>query len=430
MSLIEVDHVVKRFRLGAAQDFAHGIKRVLTKVGIAHEPPRARLNALEDVSFKVDQGEVLGIIGTNGAGKSTLLKILARITTPTSGHVRVRGRTAPLIEVGAGLIADLTGRENIYLNGVILGMTLKDIRRKFDEIVQFAELEQFIDTPIKRYSSGMAIRLGFSIATAVESDILIVDEVLAVGDIAFQRKCFDRIEDIIRRQRKTILLVSHNIRQVERLCTRAILLDHGHIVADGAPRDVCNLFYDRTNAKIRANETTARAAVPVGVDDWPGVELTDIALVDPNGEPRETIPHLGDIDVRVRIKTSRDLRSPTFGVGIHTSDMLYLATHDSDTQLAMPMLPAGVHELVCRFRRVPLVPGVYALRFGISEGAASQQAFYAENLMHFQVVSSDRDDVKPIAGNGFFTLDGRWLAPATRFDDATADPPLLVARAG
>src|SRR5205085_2887023 len=180
--------------------------------------------------------------GTNGAGKSTMLKMLARITVPTSGTVRVRGKIAPLIEVGAGLISELTGRENVFLNGIILGMSYRQIKSKFDEIVAFAELEEFIDTPIKRYSSGMAVRLGFSIATCVDADILIVDEVLAVGDLAFQRKCFDRMEDMIKRQGKTVLLVSHNTRQIERLCSRVILMDHGRVVADDSPGKVCDLF--------------------------------------------------------------------------------------------------------------------------------------------------------------------------------------------
>ena len=196
------------------------------------ERPTA-FKALDDVSFTVEEGEVVGIIGHNGAGKSTLLKLLSRITVPTSGRVAVKGKVAPLIEVGAGLIGEMTGRENIYLNGAILGMSQRELRKKFDEIVAFAELERFIDTPLKRYSSGMQVRLGFAVATSVEADVLIVDEVLAVGDMAFQRKCFDRMERLIKGMGKTVLLVSHNIRQVERMSTRAMLLSGGRIAAMG-----------------------------------------------------------------------------------------------------------------------------------------------------------------------------------------------------
>src|ERR1043166_2043748 len=227
MSIIEVDHVTKEFQLGQLQGLKLGLQRLMARMNGTVLPARQKFKALDDVDFSVDEGEVVGIIGSNGAGKSTLLKILSRITVPSQGSVKVRGKVAPLIEVGAGLVGDLTGRENIYLNAAILGMSKKEIARKFDEIVEFSELKDFLDTPIKRYSSGMSVRLGFSIATSVDADILIVDEVLAVGDLAFQRKCFDRMEKIIKRQKKTVLLVSHNVRQVERLCSRVILLDRG-----------------------------------------------------------------------------------------------------------------------------------------------------------------------------------------------------------
>ena len=301
MPIIEVDHVVKRYRLGQQHNLRQSLRR-LFRSDDTEPASKTQFNALNDISFEVEAGEVLGIIGTNGAGKSTLLKVLAGITTPTTGSMVARGRIAPLIEVGAGLIADLTGRENIYLNGVILGMSVKEIRRKMDDIVAFAELEDFIDTPIKRYSSGMAVRLGFSIATVVDADILIVDEVLAVGDVAFQRKCFDRMEDIIKHQGKTILLVSHNIRQVERLCTRTLLLDHGQIVADGGAQEVCRQFYDRTNAKMKADAIAApraQAGQPAR-DTSADLSVTGIDLMDGQERTVEVVPYLKDLVVRLR----------------------------------------------------------------------------------------------------------------------------------
>lgn len=409
MSIIEVSNVVKRYRLGQVHGLRASVKRLLHA---RSAPPRNDFNALDGINFSVEAGEVLGIIGTNGAGKSTLLKVLAGITTPTTGRMTARGRIAPLIEVGAGLIADLTGRENIYLNGVILGMSVKEIRRKFDDIVAFAELEKFIDTPIKRYSSGMAVRLGFSIATAVECEILIVDEVLAVGDIAFQRKCFDRIEDIIRKQGRTILLVSHNIRQVERLCTRAILLEHGRIVVDGATRDVCQQFYERTNAKVRAmtasNRKSVDAATPSEKRD---IDLLDIGLLDASGEPTQIVPFQADLAVRITFRVHSPLRRLLFGVGVHTSDMLYLATHSSAMQLDIDRLEPGDYTIRCAIRRPPLVPGVYSLRLGISEGDFLAQAYYGENLTHFQISAADADAVVQTGVDGFFALDGQWLAP-------------------
>ncbi len=412
MPIIEVDQVVKRYRLGQTHNLRQSLGRFFGGRNAAAQQRPRHFNALDGVDFKVEAGEVLGIIGTNGAGKSTLLKVLAGITVPTTGRMVTRGRVAPLIEVGAGLIADLTGRENIYLNGVILGMSVAEIKRKFDDIVGFAELEQFIDTPIKRYSSGMAIRLGFAIATAVESEILIVDEVLAVGDIAFQRKCFDRIEDIIKRQGKTILLVSHNIRQVERLCTRTILLDHGSVLADGDTRDVCRQFYERTNARVQAN-AVARDANPATVqaDQWPDVQLISTEVLDGNDRPTNVVPFRNDLVVKLRFRTKSTLRNPVFGLGVHTSDMLYLATHHSDTQLSLDTIDAGEYTIRCVMRRVQLTPGVYSLRFGISEGAGATTVYYAENLLHFQVTTLGSRESSPPNAEGFFALDGNWQVP-------------------
>src|SRR3569832_2781351 len=243
MAIIEVNHVTKEFRLGALRSAKQSMLDTLARLRGQPVQERPLFKALNDVDFKVEEGEVLGIIGHNGAGKSTLLKILANISAPTHGNVKVKGKVAPLIEVGAGLVPDLPGRENIYLNGAILGMPKAEIKKNFDDIVAFAELEEFIDTPIKRYSSGMQVRLGFAVATSVDADILIVDEVLAVGDLAFQRKCFDRMEDMIRRQGKTVLIVSHNIRQFQLLCTRVVILYQCRITAEGYPPAMSDLFY-------------------------------------------------------------------------------------------------------------------------------------------------------------------------------------------
>lgn len=202
--------------------------------------------ALKDVSLQVEQGEVLGIIGRNGAGKSTLLKILSRVTAPTSGEVKVNGRIASLLEVGTGFHPELTGRENIYLNGAILGMTHEEVRRKFDEIVAFAELEKFIDTPVKRYSSGMYVRLAFAVAAHLEPEILLVDEVLAVGDIEFQKKCLGKM-GAVAKEGRTVLFVSHNMGAVSKLCKHAFLLNHGVIADKGDIQTVINSYLKKTS---------------------------------------------------------------------------------------------------------------------------------------------------------------------------------------
>jgi lipopolysaccharide transport system ATP-binding protein len=198
--------------------------------------------ALKNVSFEVKRGEVLGIIGRNGAGKSTLLKIVSRITEPTRGRITIRGRVASLLEVGTGFHPELTGRENIYLNGAVLGMTQRDIRKRFDEIVAFSEVEQFLDTPVKRYSSGMYVRLAFAVAAHLEPEILIIDEVLAVGDAAFQKKCLGKLSNIASQHGRTVLFVSHNMPSVQALCTRAVLMDAGQICLNGLPSAVTTAY--------------------------------------------------------------------------------------------------------------------------------------------------------------------------------------------
>ena len=335
------------------------------------------------------KGEVLGIIGENGAGKSTLLKLLAGISVPTHGSVSVPGSVAPLIEVGAGMVPDLTGRENIYLNAVILGMRRAEIKRKFDAIVAFAELEEFIDTPIKRYSSGMQVRLGFSIATSMDSDILIVDEVLAVGDLAFQRKCFDRMEDMIRRQGKTVLLVSHNIRQVERMCNRVLLLDHGKILADGKPKEICDLFYERSDARIKTQSSQSPGKSLGSFQRGSGeLELRSATLLDSSGAPVDKIEHGANVTVKLVFEAKSALNTPTFGVGIHTTDLLFLATQGSEDKLDLETIAPGVFTVLFHIERLPFLPGVYSLRVGVSVGELRSVALYAEGIIQFQVESA------------------------------------------
>jgi len=204
--------------------------------------------ALKDISFEVKRGEVLGIIGRNGAGKSTLLKILSRISEPTSGRVEIDGRVASLLEVGTGFHPELTGRENIFLNGAVLGMSRAEIRRKFDEIVNFAEVEKFLDTPVKRYSSGMYVRLAFAVAAHLEPEILVVDEVLAVGDAQFQKKCLGKMQDVASREGRTVLFVSHNLGVIANLCTRVLLLSEGQLIKEGSPPDVLSVYIQDSKA--------------------------------------------------------------------------------------------------------------------------------------------------------------------------------------
>ena len=408
MPIIEVNHVTKEYQLGQLQSMKTTVFNQWRRFTGRPIEERAPFKALDDVNFCIEPGEVVGIIGHNGAGKSTMLKLLANISKPSSGSIQVKGKVAPLIEVGAGLVGDLTGRENIYLNGAILGIPKTEIKHKFDEIVSFAELEDFIDTPIKRYSSGMQVRLGFSIATSVESDILIVDEVLAVGDLAFQRKCFDRMENLIKRHGKTVLIVSHNIRQVERLCSRVILLGKGAIIADGLPADVCDSFYEQSDSKIHAQILQSSQSGKQNLLASGELGLERLFLQDCYGREIATVTHLGDIDVVIDFRLHEPLSFLTFGTGIHTTDFLYLTTHNSEHEMPNINLPAGQHRIRCRIRKIPLLPGIYSLRLGITASRATRTVFYAENLLSFQVLPPEGQQQSTAMRDGFFALDAQW----------------------
>lgn len=408
MPAIEVSHLTKEYRLGANQ----GLKQIMLNTGARlagkKAAQRPQFKALDDVSFSIEQGEVVGIIGHNGAGKSTLLKLLAGISTPSSGTVTVTGRIAPLIEVGAGFVPDFTGRENVYLNGAILGMSRKEIDSKFDAIVDFAEMEQFIDTPVKRYSSGMQVKLAFSVATSIESEILVVDEVLAVGDLAFQRKCFDRMEELINQQGRTVLIVSHNIRQIERLCRRTLLLDHGKLNSDGPPSVVCDEFYALSNAAI-AKSTATKSIGRARFESVPEFEMIGIDLLDGKGAKLDQIVTGSDLTIALHVRCEHAIGEITAGLGVHTTDFFYLTTHSSESYAQTFDLPAGESTLVCEIRHLPLLPGVYQLRVGISNRAGAT-ILYGENLKQLRIVSPTDAPMPASMRDGMFLLDATWLA--------------------
>jgi lipopolysaccharide transport system ATP-binding protein len=414
---IDVSHLTKEYRLGGLQNLRQLAAALGARMLGRDTPARSRFKSLDDVSFTIQQGEVVGVIGHNGAGKSTLLKILSGIVTPTSGYARVNGRVAPLIEVGAGFVGDLTGRENVYLNGSVLGLKKREIDRIFEEIVDFAEMAQFIDTPVKRYSSGMQIKLAFAVATSIDSEILIVDEVLAVGDLAFQRKCFRRMENLIKRQQRTVLLVSHNIRQVERLCTRALLLRHGCLVIDGPPQQVCEAFFreidDRARAAFQSNKHVAESD-----EDF---ELIDIRTLSDTGAETQIFEVGADIVVCARFKTT-GLSIPTFGFGIQTADMVRLATENTEGIVSEGDIPAGTYEVMCRIRSAPMLPGIFSLRFGVTEGAATRTVFYAEDLAVFEMMHSrKRSTTSAVKRDGIIQLSTEWSI--SRLPAETSETP-------
>ncbi|MEO7100870.1 MAG: ABC transporter ATP-binding protein [Luteolibacter sp.] len=255
-SIISVENLSKRYIIGRNTEQGDGLRHVLERAVRApfgwmksgtngHEAKTEEFWAVRDVSVEIKQGEMVGIIGRNGAGKSTFLKLLSRITEPTKGRISLRGRVASLLEVGTGFHPELTGRENIYLNGAILGMSRVEIKRKFDEITAFAEIDKFLDTPVKRYSSGMYVRLAFAVAAHLEPEILIVDEVLAVGDAEFQKKCLGKMEDVSAKEGRTVILVSHQMPAIQNLCTRCILMDRGQLIQEGRTNEIVNAYMSK-----------------------------------------------------------------------------------------------------------------------------------------------------------------------------------------
>lgn len=406
MPIIEVDHLTKEYRLGAMQGLKQTLLNTTARLTGRQAPERPLFKALDDVCFSVERGEVVGIIGHNGAGKSTLLKMLAKISTPTHGSVEVNGRIAPLIEVGAGFIPDFTGRENVYLNGSIMGLSRKEIDLKFDEIVDFAEMREFIDTPVKRYSSGMQVKLAFSVATSIDADILIVDEVLAVGDLAFQRKCFDRMEDLIKRQGKTVLLVSHNIRQVERLCSRVILFDKGQILADGEPSPICDYFYEQNDEKVRRN-TAAKLSASSKDESSGDVELINVTFMNAEGTPIERVEFNSDVTLCAKFRVGERLVNPIFGLGIHTVDFLYLSTEISENLFENRTYEPGEYVVSLHIRKFPFLPGVYSVRLGINTGELTKNIFYQEGVCNFQVTTANRYRTQSMQ-EGFVEMKGEW----------------------
>ncbi|BAL93779.1 ABC transporter ATP-binding protein [Rubrivivax gelatinosus] len=406
-AVIEVHDLRKEFRIGGPGTLKGAVAGAWRRLrGDTEAGRKAPFAALDGVNFSVAEGEVLGIIGHNGAGKSTLLKMLAGISAPTSGRVNVRGRVAPLIEVGAGLVGELTGRENVYLNGTILGMSRREIDRKFDEIVAFAELERFIDTPLKRYSSGMQVRLGFAIATAVDSQIVIVDEVLAVGDIAFQRKCYDRMQDLIYRQGRTILFVSHNVKEIERLSKRVLLLDHGRVAALGSPQEVCDLYFEQSHRKI-LEQADGGGRGSSHVQASGEIELESIETLDGKGQPCDSLPYAQPCTFRITLKLNEPIDLLEVEFGVHTMESLWLATCTSHSGLKLQELAPGRHVLDCRFDSMPFLPGVYGIRLHLGVGAANHGVFYGEHLARFAVSSGDAQ-LASVVRQGFVELAPSW----------------------
>jgi len=364
--------------------------------------------ALKDVSFEVKQGETLGIIGPNGAGKSTLLKILSRITEPTSGRAQIYGRVGSLLEVGTGFDRELTGGENIYLNGSILGMKKAEIERKFDEIVDFSGVEKFIDTPVKHYSSGMYVRLAFSVAAHLEPEILVVDEVLAVGDAAFQKKCLGKMEDVARAGR-TVLFVSHNMAPVEHLCHKGIMLQEGKLAFSGGCKEAIDYYLHSVSGEGRASSShIVDLSNAVGRPSRCGPMLRRLELYTDEGRPLTSGMRIG-----ASLKTFIHFRleNPTSNVeallGFDNSLGQRVFTAYSAFQPGRPQgMRFGDQTYVCEIPSLTLVPGTYKIKVEVQ--VSNSEVDLVEDATRITIVESDYFGTGKIPWNGFFVLNHHW----------------------
>jgi lipopolysaccharide transport system ATP-binding protein len=351
---ISVEHLRKRYRIGPREPYGTltgTLGRLLSPASWARSAPASEADAdgwiwaLDDVSFEVAEGEVIGVIGRNGSGKSTLLKILSRITEPTAGRARVRGRVGSLLEVGTGFHPELSGRENVFVNGAILGMRRAEIARKFDAIVAFAEVERFIDTPVKFYSSGMQMRLAFAVAAHLEPEILLVDEVLAVGDLAFQAKCLGKMDDV-GREGRTVLFVSHQMNQIRRLCSRSLWLERGRLAGEGSTADVVT----RYEASFVATSGAAPSAAPSSL----GAEFLSWTL----GETGSAVHVLDSFDpvvVRFTLRVDRPVANGHHGVHLWDREGRVVWGAGTDNLRLAP----GLYDVVYRLESLPIRPGPY-----------------------------------------------------------------------
>jgi lipopolysaccharide transport system ATP-binding protein len=406
-SVITVEHLSKRYVLGqghSGDGLRHTLERAIRspfqffRTGLAARRAPSEFWALKDVSLEVERGTVLGIIGRNGAGKSTLLKILSRITEPTSGRIRLKGRFASLLEVGTGFHPDLTGRENIFLNGAILGMRRAEIQAKFDEIVAFAEIDRFLDTPVKRYSSGMYVRLAFAVAAHLEPDVLIVDEVLAVGDAQFQRKCLGKMQDVSRQEGRTVVFVSHNMQAVSTLTTRCLLLREGRVVVHGPTDAVIGAYL----ADGSSGESVFSASP---APDAPSVTRVEVGT----SEPNSTHTHGRPLRLTFDLHTPRLIRSATFSFQIVDAlrqPIVHMWLFDSQRPFCRS---AGTYRLTCEIPRLRLYLGRYAVTTHLSEGYGGRYFHNLEAVCPFDVVMHGHEREWPWQeGACRYLEDGRW----------------------
>ena len=400
--ILKAENISKQYRLGLVgsgtlrDDFTRFWHRIrgkddpFLKVGEVNDRSAKNTGdyvwALKDINFEVKQGEVLGIIGKNGAGKSTLLKILSRVTAPTTGVIKSRGRIASLLEVGTGFHPELTGRENIYLNGAILGMTKAEINSKFDEIVDFSGCERYIDTPTKRYSSGMTVRLAFAVAAHLEPEILVVDEVLAVGDAEFQKKAIGKMQDISKGEGRTVLFVSHNMATIQNLCNRVILLDRGKNIQEGSANEVVTSYISgvSSNLELEVFITSKHRRFETS----PFLKLNKISLNNEDNYVRQ------ELNFKINFSLTKNINQKISCTGsVCALDDTRIGSFFSN-----PFVPKiGVNEITLAIPNHNLSPGIYYLNISISNGSLEEDNLrmldHAYESIKFRIVKEKKDSI-------------------------------------
>jgi len=428
MTAIELADVSKVYRRYSGRHFATLKSALLQRSILRDLQPDETFPALTHVSFAVAEGSTFGVIGRNGSGKSTALKLVAGITKPTSGTVRVRGRISALIELGAGFHPEISGRENVFINGIMLGLTKQEIQARFDEIVDFAELREFIDAPVKTYSSGMYMRLGFAVAIHVDPDVLLVDEVLAVGDEAFTHKCLDKFAEFKRRG-KTILLVTHSLSVVERFCDDAVWLDEGVVKAHGDPRRVVDAYLtavEKTEEQQLAATThkAVEAAAPestapadmfqAGEGRWGSreVEIAEVALVDGRGQ-RSFVFHSGEpMSIRLKVHASAPTDDFVFGVGLFNAGGVCCYGTNTYVEEMNPDHLSGEAEVTFAIDSLDLVEGTYKLDVAVHKRDGAPYDYH--RLLYTFRVNSRMHDI------GIYRPQHRWtFSPNVRFKNGS-----------
>ena len=409
MTAIEFENISKQYRLGLVSTgtLSHDLNRFwqtkilhkedpYLKVGEvndrAHKGKSDYVWALKDINFKVEEGDVVGIIGRNGAGKSTLLKLLSRVTAPTTGTIRARGRIASLLEVGTGFHPEMTGRENIYMNGAIMGMTRAEITRKLDEIVDFSGCERYLDTPVKRYSSGMTVRLGFAIAAHLEPEILVVDEVLAVGDAEFQKKAIGKMQDVSKGEGRTVLFVSHNMGAVKNLCKRGIVLDQGQVAFDGGVEEAVNFYINNNVISQRISQTVINRNHK---KDNHSLELEYLKIELQNDV--NNISNEEPLELMLTFKRNNSkIKQCQFGIAINNACGEEIGVNFS--QIAMLPEKGNVFKAFIKFENHQLAKGEYSMVFSLCQNdriAGERTYDVVRDLISFEVKYIDKDHLEP-----------------------------------